>query len=126
MIQGNFVTVLFTQKGKKRYTKKLPETLLIPTKKVQIVRQSHVLSENNLENFSGQYCSCICLFIPSEHLEHKCSFALTSSLIKTDDNGKVFVSAKNLSDNQMTINFKWKYTFYRKRNLVISMTLRNI
>ena len=92
------------EKGKKRYTKKLPKILLILTKKVQIAPQSQVLLECSLAKLSDQYQSSTGLFIPSDRLEDKCSIALTSSLSKIDDTGKVFVSAINLSDNQITLN----------------------
>ena len=57
-----------------------------------------------MAKLSDQYQSCTGLVIPSDHLEDKCISALTSSLCKFDDTGKVFVSAINLSDNQITLN----------------------
>ena len=48
--------------------------------------------------------NCTGLVIPSDRLKDKCSIALTSSLNIIDDSGKVFVSAINLSDNQITPN----------------------
>ena len=94
-----------SEKGKKRYyTKKLPKFCLILTKKVQIAPQSQVLLEFSLANLSDQYQSCTGLVIRSDRLEDKCSIALTSSLSKIDDTGKVFVSAVNLSDNRITLN----------------------
>ena len=55
---------------------------------------------------SDQYHSCTGLVIPSDRLENKCriALALTSSVSKIDDTGKVFVSAINLSGNQITLN----------------------
>ena len=95
---------ILPQKGKKRYTKKLPKIRLILTKKVQIAPQSQVLLECGLAKLSDQYQSCTGLVVPSDRPEDKCSIALTSSLSKIDDTGKVFVSAMNLSDNQVTSN----------------------
>ena len=96
---------ILPEKGKKRYyTKKLPKIPLILTKKVQIAPQSQVLLECSLAKLSDQYQSCTGLVIYSDRLEDKCSIALTLSLSKIDDTGKVFVSAKTLSDNQITLN----------------------
>ena len=74
------------------------------TKKVQIAPQSQVHLECSLAKLSDQYQSLTGLVIPSDRLEYKCSIALTSSLSKIDDTGKAFVSAINLSDNQITLN----------------------
>ena len=82
--------------------KKLPKISLILTKKIQIAPQMQVLLQCSLSTFSDKYQSCTGLVIPSDLLEDKCSIFLTSSLSKIDDNGKVFVSARNLSDNQRT------------------------
>ena len=82
---------ILPEKGKKRYTKKLPKIPLILTKKVQIAPQSQVLLECSLAKLSDQYQTCTGLVIPSDRLEDKCSIALTSSLSKIDDTGKVFV-----------------------------------
>ena len=57
-----------------------------------------------MAKLSDQYQSCTGLVIPSDRQEDKCSIALTSSLSKIDDTGKVCVSAINLSDNQITLN----------------------
>ena len=95
---------ILPEKGKKRYTKKLPKIPLILTKKIQIAPQSQVLLECSLAKLSDQYQTRTGLVIPSDRLEDKCSIALTSSLSKIDDTGKVFVSAINLSDNQITLN----------------------
>ena len=74
------------------------------TKEVQIAPQSQVLFECSLAKLSDQYQSCTRLVIPNDRLEDKCSIALTSSLSKIDDKGRVFVSVINLSDNQITLN----------------------
>ena len=74
------------------------------TKKIQIAPQSQVLLGCSLAKLSYQHQSCTGLVIPCDHLEDKCSIVLTSSLSKTDGKGKVFVSAINLSDNQITLN----------------------
>ena len=96
---------ILLEKGKKRYyTKKLPKIPLTLTKKLQIAPQSQVILEGSLATLSDQYQSCTGLLIPSDRLENKCSIALTSCLSKFADTGKVFVSAKNLSDNQITLN----------------------
>ena len=96
---------ILPEKGKKRYyTKKLPKIPLTLTRKVQIAPQSQVLLECSLAKLSDQYQSCTGLVFPSDRLEDKCSIALTSSLSKIDDTGEVFVSAINLSDNQITLN----------------------
>ena len=95
---------ILPQKCQKRYyTKKLPKIPLILTKKVQIVPQSQVLLECGLAKLSDQYQTCTGPVIPSDRLEDKCSIALTSSFSKFDDTGKVFVSAINLSDTQVTL-----------------------
>ena len=108
---------ILLEKGKKRYyTKKLPEIPLILTKKVQIAPQSQVLLEFSLAKLSDQYQSCTGLVIPSDHLEDKCSIALTSSLSKFDDTGKVFVSAINLSDNQFTLNNQTEIAYFEILN----------
>ena len=96
---------ILPEKGEKRYyTKKLPKIPLILNKKVQIAPQSQVLLECSLAKISDHYQSCTGQVIPSDRLEDKCSIALTSSLRKIDDSGKVFVSAINLSNNQITLN----------------------
>ena len=93
---------ILPEKGKKRYyTKNFPKIPLILTKKVQIAPQSEVLLEC-LAKLSDQFQSCTGLVVPSDRLEDKCSIALTSSLSKIDDTGKVFVSAINL----ITLNNK--------------------
>ena len=92
------------EKGKKRYTKKLPQIPLILTTKVHIAPQSQVLLESSSAKLSDQYQSCTGLVIPKDRLKVKCSFALTSSLSRNDDTSKIFVSAINLSDNQITLN----------------------
>ena len=96
---------ILPEKGEKRYyTKKIPKIPLIWTKKIQIAPQSQVLLECSLAKLSDQYQSCTGLVIPSDRLEGECIIALTSSLSKNDDSGKVFVPAINLSDNQITLN----------------------
>ena len=57
-----------------------------------------------LAKYSDQYQSCTGLVFPSDSLEDNCSITIISSFSKIDDNGKVFVSAINLSDNQITLN----------------------
>ena len=107
MLQLTDITVQLNQilpeKGKKRYSKKSPKIPLILTKKVQIAPQSQVLLEC-LAKFSVQCQSFTGLVLPSDRLEDEYSFALFSSLSKIDDNGKVFVSAINFSDNQIALN----------------------
>ena len=96
---------ILPEKSKKRYyTKYSPKISLILTKKVQIASQSQVLLECSLAKLSHQYQSCTGLVTPSERLEDKCSIAFTSTFSKIDDTTKVFVSAINLSDNQITLN----------------------
>ena len=108
---------ILPEKGKKAYyTKKLPKIPLILTKKVQIAPQSQVLLECSLAKLSNQYQLCIGLVIPNVRLEDKCSIALTSSLSKIDDNGKVFVSAINLSDNQITLNNQTEKAHFENLN----------
>ena len=110
MLQLPNITVQLNQilpeNGKKLYTKKLPEISFILSKEVQIAPQLQVLLERSLAKFSGQYQSCTGLVTPSDRLEDKCSFALTSSLREIDDKRKVFVSAKDLSDYQNTLNIQ--------------------
>ena len=78
------------EKGKKRYTKKLPKITLILTNKVQIAPQRQILLECGLAKLSDQYQSCSGLAILSYHFEDKRSIAFTSSLSIIDDTGKVF------------------------------------
>ena len=96
---------ILPEKGKERYyTKKLPKIPQILTKKVQIAPQSQVILECSLAKLYDLYQFCTGLVIPSDRLEDKCSIALKSSLSKIHDTGKVFVSAVNFSDNQITLN----------------------
>ena len=96
---------ILPQKGKKCFhTKNLPKTALILTQKVQIVAQTQVLLECSLAKSSDQYQSFTGLVIPSNHLKDKCKPVPTWSLSKLDDTDKVFVSAINLSDNQIRLN----------------------
>ena len=95
---------ILPEKVEKRYTKKLPKIPLILTKKVQIAPQSQVLLECSLAKISSLHQTCTGIVIPSDHLEDKCSIALTLSPHTIDDKRKVFVSAINLSDNQFTLN----------------------
>ena len=118
LLQSPDLTVQLNQilpkKGKKRYyTKNLAKFLLILTKKVQIAPQSQVLLECSLAKLSEQYQSCTGLVTPSDRLEDKCSIALTSSPSKIDDTGKVFVSAINLSDIQITLNNQTKIALFK-------------
>ena len=53
---------------------------------------------------SEQYKSCTRLVIPGDWRKDKCSVALTSFLSKIDVDTRIFVSAKNLSGNQITLN----------------------
>ena len=68
------------EKGKKRYTMKLPKIHFILTKKVQIAPQSQVFLECSLAELCDQYQSCTGLVIPSDRLEDKCSVALRLSI----------------------------------------------
>ena len=108
---------ILPEKVKKRfYTKKLPKMPLILTKKLQVVPQSQVLLECSLAKLSDQYQPGTGLVISSDHLEDKCSIVLNSSLSKIDDTGKVFVSAINLSDNQITLNNQTKIALFEILN----------
>ena len=105
------------EKGKQRYyTEKLPKTSFILTKKIQIAPQSQLLLECSLAKLSDQYQSCTGLVNPSDRLEDKCSIALTSSLSIIDDTGKVFVSAINLSDNEITLNNQTEIAYFEILN----------
>ena len=96
---------ILSAQGKKRYcTKKLPKIPLILTKKIHIPPRSQILLECILSKFLDKYWSCTGLVLPLERLEDKCSIALTSTLSKIDEAGKTFISAINLSDNQLTLN----------------------
>ena len=86
------------------------------TKKVQIAPQSQVPLECSSAKISDQYQSCTGLVIPSDRLEDECSIALTSSLSKIDDTGKVIVSAINFSDNQTTLNNRTKKAHFEFLN----------
>ena len=77
---------------------------MISTKKVQTAPRSQVHLECSLAKLSDQYQSCTGPDIPSDGFEDICSIALTSSLSKIDDSGKVSVSAINISVNQITLN----------------------
>ena len=108
---------ILPEKGEKRYyTKKIPKIPLIWTKKIQIAPQSQVLLECSLAKLSDQFQSCTRLVIPSDLLEGKCCIALTSSLSKIDDTGKVFVSTITLSDNQVTLNNQTAITNFEVLN----------
>ena len=85
-------------------------------KKVQIAPQSQVLLECSLAKSSDQYQSCTGLVVPSHRLEDKCSIALSSTLSKIDESGKVFISAINLSDNQITFNNQTKIAVFKNFN----------
>ena len=105
------------EKGKKRYyRKKLPKIVLILAKKVQIAPQSQVLLECSLATLSDQYQFSTGLVIPSHRLEDKCRIALTSSLSEIDDAGKVFISAINLYDDQITLNNKTETPYFEILN----------
>ena len=69
-----------------------------------------------MAKLSDQYQTCTGLVFPSDHLEDKCSIALTSSLSKIDDTSKVFVSAINLSDNQITLNNQTEIAHFENLN----------
>ena len=73
----------------------------------------HHLSRKYLQNvvrqnfeLCHQYQSCTGLVIPSDHLEDRSSTALTSSFCKKYGNGKVVVSAVNVSDKEVTSNYQ--------------------
>ena len=95
---------ILPEKGKVRYTKKSPKLPLILTKKIQIAPQSQVPLECILAKLSDQYQFCTGLVIPSDRLDDKCSIAVTLSLSKIDDTGKVFVCSINLSDKRIRLN----------------------
>ena len=84
------------EKVKKRYSKKLPKTLLILTQKIQIARQSQVFLDCSLAKLPVQYQSCTGLVIPRDRLD-KCSIILSCSLGIIEDTGKDIVSAINHS-----------------------------
>ena len=91
-------------KSKNRYKKKVPKVILLMTKKIQLAPESQVRLECILAKISDQYQSCTGLIIPSHRLRDQRSIALTSSLNKIDDNGKVSVSAIIFTDNQVTLS----------------------
>ena len=104
------------EKCKKRYTKKLPRITLILTIKVQIALLSHVLLESSLAKLSDQNQTFTGLVVRGNRLDDKSSNALTSSLSKIDDIGKVFVSDKNLSDNQITLKNQTEKSHFKTLN----------
>ena len=55
---------------------------------------------------SAQYQTCTGLVSPIGCLDDKCKTPLSSSPGRNDDNGKVFVSAINFPDNQITLNIE--------------------
>ena len=69
---------------------------------MHISPQSHALLECQLDN--DKYKKCTGLVIPNPQLEDKSSVVLTSSLNTIDDSGKVFISAINFSETQVTFN----------------------
>ena len=87
---------------------------MILAKKVQTLPQSQVLLECSLAKLSDQYQSCTGKVSSGNHLEDKCSIALTSSLSRIDHRGKVFVSAINLSDNQITLNIQTEIAVFER------------
>ena len=62
-----------------------------------------MLSEGKMAKFSDEYQFYTGLVIPTDRAEDKCSIVFTSSLRRNDDNSEVFISAPNLSDNQITL-----------------------
>ena len=71
---------------------------------MHISPQSQALLECQLDN--DDHKNCTGFVIPSPQLEDKSSVVLTSSLNTLDDSGKVFISAINFSDTQITFNNK--------------------
>ena len=65
----------------------------------QTVLEGHLpKSAKNLENCSG-------VVIPNQSFEDSTDIALTSSLSTSDENGKIFISAINLTDHPITIPY---------------------
>ena len=69
-----------------------------------------------MTKLSDQYQSYAGLVIPSDRLEDKGSISLIASLSKIDETGKVFISAINLSDNQITLNNQTEIAHFEKLN----------
>ena len=86
------------------------------TKKFRIGPQSQVLLECRLAKLSDQYHYCTGLVIPSDSLEDKSSIALTSSLSKIIDTGKVFVSAINISGKKVTLKNQTEIAHFETLN----------
>ena len=89
---------------KRNFIKKMKKIPFLMSKKVKIRPHEQVFLECQLEDFTDELANCTGLVIPSKDLEDKTNIALTSSLNKMDNENKNFVSAINLSDNQITIN----------------------
>ena len=89
---------------KRKFIKKMKKVPVQLSRKVTIRPHEQVILDCQLENFTDQLAHCTGLVTPSKDLEDKTNIALTSSLSKIEDDNKIFISAINLSDNQITIN----------------------
>ena len=59
-----------------------------------------------MDEYTDQFANCTGLVIPNKNLEETANIALTSSLSKMDNDNKIYISAINLSDSQITLNSK--------------------
>ena len=105
--------ILPEKTNKKTLHEKNTEKAFVLTNKVPIAHQSQVLLPCSLKKVSDEFRSCVGLVTLIGHLEDKCSFALTSSFSKIDDNVKVFVSTEDISDNQFALNIHTEVTLFK-------------
>ena len=66
--------------------------------------RSQVRLECSSLKFLDNHRSCNGLVLPLERLGDKCSIVLTSSLSKIEETGTTFISAVNLSHNQLKLS----------------------
>ena len=94
------------KRGKKRtLTTKIKRIPILLTNKVHLSPQSQKLLECQLDDQYAYLKNCTGIVVPNENIEDKPHLALTSSLSKLDNN-KLYVSALNLCDHQITLSNK--------------------
>ena len=94
------------KRGKKRtLTTKIKRIPILLTKKVHLSPQSQKLLECQLDDQYAYLKNCTGIVVPNENIEDKPHLALTSSPSKLDNN-KLYVSALNLCDHQITLSNK--------------------
>ena len=90
---------------KRTLTTKIKRIPILLTNKVHLSPQSQKLLECQLDDQYAYLKNCTGIVVPNENIEDKPHLALTSSLSKLDNN-KLYVSALNLCDHQITLSNK--------------------